>query len=238
MAASTATNKARTKTCLARMEKKYGVTKVIGGGASLEQCIFLIIREGWDFKKASKSVRALEADFIDWNEVRVSTVGELVEKLAPLKCSDMRERMARMRDFLNAVMNEFCVLDNDMFKAMEYEPLRRFLMGLKALGRANACIVLQSFMAEQDKKGLSDKEKEKFFVLAPDSMRVGIRLGIIKKTQSIIAARAEFLKMIPPSENLRFQNLMVRHGEKVCFSKNPNCEDCFLSDLCDFFKSH
>jgi len=237
MAVSTATNKSRLKSCLAKMEKKYGVTKMIGGSASLEQCLFLIIREGWDFKKASKSVRTLEADFIDWNEVRVSTVGELVEKLAPLKCADMEDRMVRVKEFLNVVMHEFCILDNDMFKPMEYEPLRRFMMGSAAIGKANACIILQCHMAEQDKKGLSDKEKEKFFVIAPESMRVGIRLGVIKKTQSINAARSEFLKMVSFSEGLRFQNLMVRHGEKICFSKNPNCADCFLNDLCDFFKS-
>lgn len=236
MAASTA-NKTRLKSCLAKMDKKYGVTKVIGGGASLEQCLFLIIREGWDFKKASKTVRTLEAAFIDWNEARVSTVGELIEKLHPLICADLRERMLRVKEFLNAVMNEFCVVDNDMFKPMEYESLRRFMMGTPSLGKANACIVLQCFMSEQDKKGLSEKEKEKFFVISPESMRVGIRLGIIKKTQSINAARAEFLKMVRPAESLRFQNLMVRHGEKICFSKNPNCAECFLSDGCDFFKS-
>lgn len=237
MAAGTATNKSRMKSCLAKMEKKYGVTKVIGGGASLEQCLFLIIREGWDFKKASKTVRTLEADFIDWNEVRVSTTGELVEKLTPLKCADITERMVRMKEFLNTVMNEFCRLDNDMFKSMEFEPLRRFLMGFPSLGNANACIILQCFMNEQDKKGLSEKEKEKFFIVAPESMRVGIRLGVIKKTQSINAARAEFLKMVPQADGLRFQNLMVRHGENICFSKNPNCAECFLSDHCDFFKS-
>jgi len=237
MAASTATNKSRMKACLAKIEKKYGVTKVIGGGASLEQCLFLIVREGWDFKKASKTVRTLEADFIDWNEVRVSTVGELVEKLASLKCADMRDRMVRMKEFLDAVMNEYCALDNDMFRPMEFEPLRRFLMGLTTLGKANACIMLQCFMNEQDKKGLSEKEKEKFFVVAPESMRVGIRLGLIKKTQSINAARSEFLKMVQPAENLRFQNLMVRHGERFCFSKNPNCAKCFLSETCEFFKS-
>jgi endonuclease III len=218
------------------MQKKYGVTKMIGGGASLEQCLFLILREGWDFKKASKAVRKLESHFIDWNEVRVSSKSELVQLLAPLKCADMDKRVIRMKEFLETLMNEFTDLDNEMFKSMDFEPLRRFAVGAKELGKSNAYVFLQCYKTERLKKPGEGDEKDKVLVISPESMRVAIRLGCIRKTQSANAARKEFMKILKPSDYLRFQNLMAQHGDVFCFTKNPLCQECFLRDQCKFAK--
>lgn len=237
MAAATANSKTRMTALLKGMEKKYGVTKLIGTGASLEQCMFLILREGWDFKKASRAIRTLEAGFIDWNEVRVSSVAELDAALSFLKCADMPARLGRLRDFLEALMNEFNDLGGDMFDEMEFEPLRRLLINIDGLGRANAYMFLQLYMSEMAKQPKSEVDKDKVLVVAPESMRVAIRLGILKKTQSANLARKEFMKLLGPRDYVRFQNLFVRHAESVCLSKNPQCTECFLSGSCDFFKS-
>jgi endonuclease III len=221
---------------LKTLEKKFGVTKTIGGGASLEQCLFLILREGWDFKKASKAVRMLESEYIDWNEVRVSSMSELSQLLASLKCADMEKRVVRLKQFLDTVTNEFNELDSEMFKSMDFEPLRRFVLGAEALGKANAYILLQCYKTERIKKPGEGDTKDKVLVVSPESMRVAIRLGVIKKTQSAIAARKAFMKLLKPADFLRFQSLMAQHGEKLCFTKNPLCVVCFFNDSWKFFK--
>ena len=237
MAASSGNLKARMTSLLNTMEKKYGVTKVIGGGASLEQCLFLILREGWDFKKASKAVRILESEFIDWNEVRVSSSSELMQLLAALKCADMNKRVVRLKQFLENVMDEFTDLDSDMFKSMDFEPLRRFVLSAVALGKPNAYVFLQTYNIEKIKKPKEGDAGDRFLVVSPESMRVAIRLAVIKKTQSANAARKKFMALLKPADYVRFQNLMAQHGEKLCFTKNPLCQDCFLKDTCKFFKN-
>ncbi len=236
MAAVSVSGKTRLTAAFKALEKKYGVTKIIGGGPSLEQCLFLILRQGWDFKKASRAVRILESGFIDWNEVRASSLGELYEVLALLKCTDLMDRLRRLRKFLNATMDEFNDLTNDMFRSMEFEPLRRLLVGIEPLGKANAYVFLQCFVNEWKKKAKGDLPKEKSLVVSPEAMRVAIRLGIIKKTQSSIKARADFMALLSPKDYLRFQYLFAQHAETACFSKKPLCSECFLKGSCIFSK--
>lgn len=235
MAAAASGSKARVKTILAAMEKKYGSVKTIGTGSSLTQCIFQIFRQGWDFKKASRAVRILESSFIDWNEVRISPVRELTEALTALKCADMDSRVERVKGFLQEVFDGCQKQDENLFHDMDYESIRRLLMSNTALGRAAASVFLQILRFEMEKQpdpGVEDK----LLVVSPETMRVAIRIGFLKKTQSSNVARQEFEKFIQPKEYLRFQYLTVLHAEKYCFSKNPSCADCFLSKSCAFFK--
>jgi hypothetical protein len=234
MAAASVSAKSQLNAALKKLEKKYGVTKTIGGGPSLEQCLFLILRQGWDFKKASRAVRILESSFIDWNEVRASSLAELYEVLAALKCTDLMDRLRRLRGFLNAAMDEVTDLTTDMFRSMDFEPLRRFIVGIEPLGKANAYVFLQCFVNEWKKKAKDDPAKERSLVVSPEAMRVTIRLGIIKKTQSSNKARADFSALITAKDYLRFQYLMAQHAESVCSSKKPLCGECFLRDSCNF----
>jgi|GEM_PF-2442954 len=226
----------RLESILSLAERKYGVTRIIGGGASLEQCLFLILRRGWDFKKASKAIRILESHYIDWNELRVSTIGEIFELIAPLKCSDLEDRVRRMKTFLQTVVDEYNDLNNDLFRLMEFELLRRFLVGVEILGKANAYVFLQCYRNELAKKNEDEADPAKLLIISPESMRVGIRLGIIKKTQSTNVARQDFWRIMGPSDDYRFQNVLVQHAETFCFPKNPHCKDCFLKDDCQYFK--
>jgi len=235
MAAAATSARSKLAAALAAMERKYGVTKVIGGGASLEQCLFLTLRQGWDFKKASRAVRILQSRFIDWNEVRVSSAAELCEELAALGCSaDMMSRLKRMKGFLDAVMNALNDLDGEILRSMDFEPLRRLLLGIEQLGRANAYVFLQCYIEDPKKKEGGGGGERGDLVVSPESMRVAIRLGIIGKTQSPNKARKEFMALLKPSGYLRFQYLTARHAETFCTSKNLLCGNCFLKRSCPF----
>ena len=74
-------------------------------------------------------------------------------------------------------------------------------------------------------------------VMSADALRVGIRLGLIKKTGSLNVGRKEFSKLLDPANYLAFQHLFVRHADTLCLSKNPLCESCFLNTLCKYYKS-
>ncbi len=235
MAAAASGSKARVKNILAAMEKKYGAVKTIGTGSSLSQCLFQIFRQGWDFKKASRAVRILESSFIDWNEVRVSPVRELMEALDALGCADMEKRVDRAKGFLQELFDSCQNLDEKLFGDRDFESIRRLLVSNESLGRAAAGVLLQILRLEMAKDPAVD-ESAKVLVVLPESMRVAIRMGFLKKTQSSNVARQEFMKSIQPAEYLRFQYLTVMHAEKYCFSKNPACADCFLNKSCTFFK--
>ena len=42
----------------------------------------------------------------------------------------------------------------------------------------------------------------------------------------------KLMRLIPKSEWIDVNNLLVLHGQNVCFSRNPNCAGCVLNGVC------
>ena len=40
--------------------------------------------------------------------------------------------------------------------------------------------------------------------------------------------------IIPKKDWIEFSHLLITHGRRVCNARKPNCEECFLIDLCPF----
>ncbi len=101
---------------------------------------------------------------------------------------------------------------------------RAGLMGLPGIGRKCADIVM-SFAFDED-------------VIAVDThvFRVCNRTGI---TQERTADRtAEALERDVPDWARRDGHFwLIQFGKRVCLSRRPRCETCFLNDLCRFFSA-
>ena len=110
---------------------------------------------------------------------------------------------------------------------------RKVIANIAPLGMANAYIFLQCL---QDALDQAPSRSSKNLVMSTEALRVGIRLGLIKKTGSLNVGCKEFGKLLEPADYIAFQHFFVRHAEMACFSKNPKCESCFLNSLCKYFK--
>jgi len=234
MVESLAQQKKNMRNILTRMNKKYGVVKPGNSRGDIEQCVFLILREGWDFRKAARAVKILVEHFVDWNEVRVSGPGELVEALPFLKYKDLEEKILRILQLLKEVYLEYNCLQLDFLKETDFEDTRKFFAQLEPLGAGNAYIFLQCLQETIDEAAEVDPPN---LVISTEALRVGIRLGLIKRTSSHNVGRKAIAKLIGPKDYLSFQNLFVRHGDKICTSKSPLCKECFLNSLCKYYQS-
>ncbi len=219
---------------LEQMKKRYGVTRLIHKDADIALMLYLVLREGWDFKKATRAVKKLQEEFVDWNEVRVSFDRELAEVLAPLTQKDLDAKVKRCKDVLKAIFDKYNRVNLDFMRTQDFETARRALSEMEALGRANAHILVQCYQDELDQ---APARSSKTLVMSHDGLRVAIRLGLIKKTSSLNVGRKELEKLLEPTRYIDFQNLFVRHAEQVCTSKNPACEGCFLNSGCAFYKA-
>jgi endonuclease-3 len=65
--------------------------------------------------------------------------------------------------------------------------------------------------------------------------RVSKRLGLVSKSADREEVEEEIKKVVPEKDWTRFSFALIRHGKKICHAKNPECEICPFSDLCDFF---
>jgi len=66
--------------------------------------------------------------------------------------------------------------------------------------------------------------------------RVAVRLGIIEEKIGEAKANRVLENLLPPSFTAQdvydHHQVMMRHGQKVCFHFRPNCKHCVLLELC------
>jgi len=61
--------------------------------------------------------------------------------------------------------------------------------------------------------------------------RVSRRLGLTKETVSYKIER-DLMKIVPREKWLRFADLLIFHGRRICTAKNPKCDECILNKIC------
>ena len=65
--------------------------------------------------------------------------------------------------------------------------------------------------------------------------RVSNRLGLAKG-KTPLEVEAGLQKSIPKSDWSKAHHWLIWHGRKVCRSQKPDCENCALFELCDYYK--
>ncbi len=60
------------------------------------------------------------------------------------------------------------------------------------------------------------------------------RLGLTKHTDAV-KIEAELCALLPPQNWTAFSHTLIFHGRRVCKARGPKCQECPVSDLCNFF---
>jgi endonuclease-3 len=61
--------------------------------------------------------------------------------------------------------------------------------------------------------------------------RVASRIGLIEESDPD-KIEIELKKIVPDEEQFHFSMRIGEHGRQVCKAKKPECENCFLNDIC------
>jgi len=61
--------------------------------------------------------------------------------------------------------------------------------------------------------------------------RVSRRLGLTKNKEPNKIEK-DLMALLPKEEWTPFSHRLIVHGRRVCHARKPNCQACFLSDLC------
>src|SRR5437588_12042468 len=86
---ATTTNKQRLLTQLFALKKRYEPA-AREARPVLEEFLYAVCREGTTREQADQAYHSLQERFFDWNEIRVSSVREVEEALAPLPAAEHR----------------------------------------------------------------------------------------------------------------------------------------------------
>jgi len=61
--------------------------------------------------------------------------------------------------------------------------------------------------------------------------RVSRRLGLTGETDSYKIEK-DLMRIVPREKWLRFADLLIFHGRRICTARNPKCGECILNKIC------
>jgi len=211
---------------LGSLEKTYGRAGTVLALEPVDQVVYHIV-EGASGKKAAEAgLNRLRKNFVDWNEVRVSSDREIAGCLNEVPRDDRPAIAANVKASLEYLFDaryreEFMLEggEDDLDEALQV------LAGLEGLDPGRAALVLFSTWSD----GAT--------VLPFSSIgRILMRVGVIRKTTSVKAVVAAITELLEPGDLGRLTYLLTRHGSEVCGVKSYFCTQCRAATFCSMGK--
>jgi endonuclease-3 len=219
---SEAATRGKLSEVLALLEKPYGKVIVLPEEPILDHAVFLLLRESWDYRKAQRALRILQKEFVDWNEVRVSSPAELKSVLSELGDKDLDVKVEKLRALLAALWKERNATALEFLKEMQPESRQRLLTNLGVLSQGVVQVLLQCMAGKET------------LLVHNSAVRTLTRFGLMDRVHSDGAARKVLEKLLEGEDVFSYQMLVTQHGEDVCQAKSPRCGDCVLVEACKF----
>ncbi len=161
--------------------------------------------------------------FGSWENVRDAPTDTVQAAIKP--CTWPEQKAPRLQQVLSLIPQHNGVLSLDFLTDMDVTAARKWLEELPGVGPKTSAAVM-SFSSLRAK------------ALPVDShhFRVAVRLGIINAKIGEAKANRVLENLLPPEftaqEVYDNHQVMMRHGQKVCFHFKPACTDCVLLDVC------
>lgn len=172
---------------------------------------------------SSRAFKQLKAKFPTWNKVCAAPVEEVEAAIAPATWPE--QKAPRIQQVLRDITQRRGELSLDFLEGMDAREARDWLEELSGVGPKTSAAVL-SF------------SRLRMRALPVDSHhhRVAMRLEIIPKSLSVGPSHAVLETMLPAEWDAQqiYDNheVLMLHGQRVCYFSAPACGRCVLLDLC------
>jgi endonuclease-3 len=172
---------------------------------------------------SSRAFRQLKARFPSWEAVLEAPVEEIQAEIAPATWPE--QKAPRLQSVLRDIKSKRGDLSLDFLEQMSVPDARAWLEQLSGVGPKTSAAVM-SF------------SRLRMRALPVDSHhhRVAQRLGIIPASLSVGPSHAVLEAMLPTDWDAQtvYDNheVLMLHGQKVCFFNSPACHKCVLLDVC------
>lgn len=177
-------------------------------------------------RDSGRAFKQLTKQFPTWAAVRDAPTADVESAIAP--CTWPEQKAPRIQQVLRLVSEltdgEWSL---DFLKDMPVPEARAWLEKLPGVGPKTSAAVLCF-------------SRLRLRALPVDSHhhRVAQRLGLIPQTLSVGPSHARLEALLPAEWNAQqvydHHEVMMLHGQRCCYYKNPNCDRCVVLDLCPY----
>ncbi|MDT8331175.1 Fe-S cluster assembly protein HesB [Roseomonas gilardii] len=172
---------------------------------------------------SARAFRQLRERFPDWESVRDAPVAEVEAAIAP--CTWPEAKAPALQRTLRTLTERQGRLDLGHLAGMEVAEARDWLESLPGIGPKTSAAVL-SFSSLRRRALPVDSHHH----------RVAIRLGLIPPKLAVGPAHRVLEAMLPPEWDAQQvyddHEVLMLHGQRCCFFRQPACHRCVLLDLC------
>ncbi|WP_199336450.1 endonuclease III domain-containing protein [Oscillatoria sp. FACHB-1407] len=172
---------------------------------------------------SGKAFKQLRQRFPTWEAVRDADTTEVQEAIAPCTWAD--QKAPRIQQVLRLITERRGELSLDFLADLSVVEARTWLEELPGVGPKTSAAVLCFSQLRRP-------------ALPVDSHhhRVAVRLGLIPETVAVGPSHALLEAQLPKDWTAQqvYDNheVLMLHGQKCCYYRNPQCQRCTVLDLC------
>jgi endonuclease-3 len=194
--------------------------------APLDELINTILSQNTNDRNRDVAYGNLRDRFSYWDEVREAPIAEVIDCIRSAGLAN--QKGPRIQAVLNRIYAENGSLSLDFLRTWEPAKIREWLTSLHGVGMKTASIVMLFSL------GIPA------FPVDTHIFRVTGRLGLRPSDLKMTADQAhDHLALLFSPENYRTAHInLILLGRRICAARNPNCSECFLNDVCDYFFSN
>lgn len=206
-----------------RLLKRFGLPEWRDPLPAIDELVSTILSQNTNDKNRDVAFNALITRFPSWEEVRDADPDEVINVIRPAGLAN--QKGPRMQQVLRQITKERGELNLDFLKDYAAEDALAWLTRFNGVGPKTASIVLQFAL------GIPA------FPVDTHIYRVSGRLGLRPEKMTADQAHPHLAALFQPETYGPGHLNLIRLGREICLARKPKCEQCPLTDLCDYYHS-
>lgn len=204
-----------------RLQATFGIPTWRNPLPPLDELISTILSQNTNDLNRDRAFEALRNRFPSWEAVRDAEEKAVIDAIRPAGLAN--QKGPRIQNVLREITIQRGNLSLDFLADLSVEEARKWLMSFKGVGPKTAAIVLLFSLGKPA------------FPVDTHVHRVTGRLGLRPEKMNADQAHDYLSRLFPTQAYYAAHLNLIRLGREVCHARNPECQRCPLSDLCDFY---
>ena len=205
---------------LSSLEKKHGEPPPLPDGDALEMAIRIVLHEDSSEKAVAAAMRNLQRDFVDWNEVRVSTPFQVARSID--SNGDAEGKAKELQALLRGVFQARNDVSLEFLREASASEALEFFQNISELGPVLTGKIMMLVLGHAS------------IIVSPEVVRVCSRLDWVREDYDEVQVQKRLERLVTKSSMYLLYHVCKEHARKICQAQNPKCKRCPVLKHCPY----
>ena len=205
-----------------RLLDRYGEPTWRNPLPPVDELVSTILSQNTNDINRDRAFASLTVRFSSWEAVRDADQEAVIDAIRVAGIAN--QKGPRIQAALQAITAERGSIELDFLRELTPEEMYAWLVKLKGVGPKTAAIVMQFSLDTPA------------FPVDTHIYRISGRVGLRPENVSREKTHEILADLFPPATYYPVHLNLIQHGREVCKAPRPLCDQCNLTDLCDYFR--